>query len=208
VASSVTAIENLVGSLFNDTLIGDNLPNQITGNAGDDQLNGLGGNDTYFFADDFGSDTVIEAAAGGADTLDFSAVTNALTFNIATGSVTAGYSAHLVTHTGSGIESVIGGSAGDTFVIADGAAFPGALDGSAGSDWLDYHLWTSGVDVDSRPGRLTAFCPSLALRTSWQSAERQLTGDDNANILTAARATTCSPAWAGTTITSSEMIGR
>ena len=41
-------IENLVGSYFDDTLIGDDLINQLEGGSGDDSLSGRGGNDVLF----------------------------------------------------------------------------------------------------------------------------------------------------------------
>src|SRR5690606_20491440 len=55
------AIENLIGSAFNDTLTGDANDNIIDGGAGADTMDGGDGNDTYV-VDDFGD--VIDDSAG------------------------------------------------------------------------------------------------------------------------------------------------
>src|SRR5262245_18618816 len=61
------SIENLKGSGHADTLIGNDLDNNIVGNGGADHLEGGLGNDTYFV---FGSDsTIVENADAGNDTL-------------------------------------------------------------------------------------------------------------------------------------------
>ncbi len=54
----------------------------MTSGTGNDTLVGGTGNDTYKFLDGWGNDVVSEAPAGGNDTLDFSAVTQKLLFNI------------------------------------------------------------------------------------------------------------------------------
>jgi len=59
------SIENLIGSDFNDTLIGDGGANRLEGRRGDDTLFGAGGNDTLF--GDGGNDTLFGDA--GNDTL-------------------------------------------------------------------------------------------------------------------------------------------
>jgi Ca2+-binding RTX toxin-like protein len=68
------AVENLVGSAFNDVLVGSDLANLLRGGAGADRLDGAGGtdrligeagNDTYIV--DRISDVVIEAAGQGTD---------------------------------------------------------------------------------------------------------------------------------------------
>src|SRR5690606_23341791 len=53
-----SSIENLTGSSFNDTLVGDNLANVLTGLAGNDTLRGNGGVDRFAFGDGFGQDVV------------------------------------------------------------------------------------------------------------------------------------------------------
>jgi serralysin len=62
---TLLSIENLVGSAFNDSLIGHDLDNAFSGGAGDDLLKGAGGAD--FLVGDQGSDTL--KGGGGADLL-------------------------------------------------------------------------------------------------------------------------------------------
>ena len=54
-------IENLIGSYFEDTLIGDDLINQLEGGSGDDSLSGRGGNDVLFGGN---GDDVLQGDAG------------------------------------------------------------------------------------------------------------------------------------------------
>jgi Ca2+-binding RTX toxin-like protein len=61
-----TAIENLLGSAFADTLGGDGNANVIEGGAGNDTLTGNAGNDTFVFHAGFGLDTISDFAAGSA----------------------------------------------------------------------------------------------------------------------------------------------
>ncbi len=64
-------VENITGGSSNDKLTGDDHPNVIMGGAGNDTLTGKGGDDMYVFANGWGSDTVVEAASGGNDTILF-----------------------------------------------------------------------------------------------------------------------------------------
>ena len=64
---TITGIENLTGSAFNDTLTGDGLDNILTGGAGNDALAGGAGNDTYLLGLADGTDTITEG--GGTDTI-------------------------------------------------------------------------------------------------------------------------------------------
>lgn len=71
----------LYGGSGNDTLTGGPGDDTLNGGAGNDTLNGGAGNDTYVFGNAWGIDTITEAAGGGTDTFDFTAVTTALTVN-------------------------------------------------------------------------------------------------------------------------------
>jgi Ca2+-binding RTX toxin-like protein len=64
---TLTAIENLVGSNFNDSLTGDHNSNIITGGLGNDVLNGAGGDD--FLIGGLGNNTLTGGA--GADTFQW-----------------------------------------------------------------------------------------------------------------------------------------
>ncbi|MCY2965471.1 MAG: M10 family metallopeptidase C-terminal domain-containing protein, partial [Planctomycetota bacterium] len=76
---AATTFENIIGGAGTDTLTGNASANVLTGGGGNDVLDGAAGNDTYAFnaGVSLGSDTLIEAAAGGTDLLDFSTTTTA-----------------------------------------------------------------------------------------------------------------------------------
>lgn len=61
----LNGIEDLLGSLADDTLVGDTLANRLEGSVGQDLLRGNGGADTFVFSDrlDFG-DTIEDFSAG------------------------------------------------------------------------------------------------------------------------------------------------
>ncbi|MBI3699143.1 MAG: hypothetical protein HY242_01680 [Afipia sp.] len=67
---TLTAVENIVGSAFNDTITGDSGANILDGGAGNDALRGGAGNDTYLFGLGSGSDT-IDNSDGGSDRVQF-----------------------------------------------------------------------------------------------------------------------------------------
>lgn len=60
----LTSIENLVGSAFNDELVGNAEANRLTGGAGTDILQGGEGADEFVFGAGFGTDTILDFAAG------------------------------------------------------------------------------------------------------------------------------------------------
>jgi Ca2+-binding RTX toxin-like protein len=121
--------ENIIGTAFADVLRGSAEDNRIEGGdedddfyglAGDDELIGGPADDTYFFADGFGIDEVVELAAGGNDFLDFAPVTVPLDFTIGTTiHVTDGVNE--VSHNGLNVERVRGGaSLADSLTSGDG----------------------------------------------------------------------------------------
>ena len=73
------SIENLVGSVYNDSLTGNNSANLLDGLNGVDTMTGLGGDDIYY-VDNVG-DVVVEAAAAGTDIV-YSSVTFTLPANV------------------------------------------------------------------------------------------------------------------------------
>jgi Ca2+-binding RTX toxin-like protein len=83
-ADTLTAIEQVLGSAYADSLAGNNVANRLEGGAGSDTLTGAGGLDTllggagddlYVFGTNFGADTVQDddATLGNSDTFQFSA---------------------------------------------------------------------------------------------------------------------------------------
>ena len=160
--STLLGFENVEGTVFNDDLSGDDGPNVIDGKAGDDNLIGLDGADTYKFQNGWGVDTVIEEAEGGSDTLDFSEVSENLTFTFHTnGSISVTDGVNALSRVAN-IERIIDGSGDDTYVFEDGAVF-GGLEigqnplpmmllgqdpGAFGSNTIDLSQYTSPVSVD------------------------------------------------------------
>ena len=61
--SPLTAIENLIGSNYNDSLTGNTLANTLTGGLGNDVLNGGYGETTFFFGKNNGKDTIVSNSA-------------------------------------------------------------------------------------------------------------------------------------------------
>jgi serralysin len=66
---TISGVENVNGTKYADTIIGDHANNVLNGNGGNDTLTGGYGNDTFVFTRtngvvDFGNDTVSDFAAG------------------------------------------------------------------------------------------------------------------------------------------------
>jgi len=135
---SATTIENGIGGLQNDSLIGNTLANTLTGLTGNDTLTGGTGDDIYAFDTDtsLGSDTIVEApASGGNDTLDFSTTTTIgievnLSFAIAQ---VVNTNLTLVLSAGNSIENASGGSQSDILI---GNSLANSLLGNSGDDVL------------------------------------------------------------------------
>ncbi len=169
------ALADIVGTDNADTLLS---------LAEDDALTGGLNDDSYVFQDGWGSDTVVENAAEGSDTLDFSQVAADLTFAInADGSVSVTDGSNTVT--ASNIENLIGGSGNNTFIIEDGAVLAGTIDGGTGSATLDYSTWVSGVNVDLSSNSASATSGiSNINHLIGGSGNDSLTGDSGNNQIT------------------------
>lgn len=143
--SGNNAFENIIGGSGNDVLTGNSAANGLTGNGGNDILDGRGGNDslygaagndTYLFspAAGFESDFVSDAIGGGTDTLDFSLLTTAVSFDL---SLSASQTVHanrsLSLSSGESIENLIGGSGNDNL---RGNSLKNIITGGSGNDVL------------------------------------------------------------------------
>jgi Ca2+-binding RTX toxin-like protein len=124
-ADTLTGIENVLGSIFNDTLTGDSSANQLDGNDGDDVINGGGGAD-------------ILVGGNGNDTLNGALSTVAVILQGGNGIDTL--------TGGSAADSLSGGADGDTLIGGGGAD---NMFGDAGNDTLDA---TASVDAKLRGG--------------------------------------------------------
>jgi Ca2+-binding RTX toxin-like protein len=169
-------IEDAVGGLGDNVLVGSTAGNDLTGGPGNDVIDGGSGDDTlsgglgndrqtggagndFVFGDD-GDDTILEGAgndtvAGGGDTdlLDYSGVTGgvALVLGTLTPQATGGAGTDQVTDfenlTGGSGADVLGGD-GNSNVVSGGAGNDTFL-GDAGDDLIDGDLGTDGVDYSS-----------------------------------------------------------
>jgi len=117
---TITNVENLTGSNFNDTLTGNTGANVLDGGLGADQLTGGTGNDTYIV--DNTGDVITETSTGGIDTV-------ATDINLAG---LASYVENLIL-LGSSALNGIGNTLANTLT---GNSADNLLDGGAGSDTL------------------------------------------------------------------------
>lgn len=116
-SDTITGCDDIEGSAFNDTLTGNANDNDITGGAGDDKIDGLAGEDTADFFDSAAA-VVVDLDAGTATGNGTDTLTN--------------------------MEDVYGSDFGDTIAGDSGDNY---IDGSAGSDWIDYSGDSGGVLV-------------------------------------------------------------
>ena len=115
-SDTLSGIENLVGSSFNDVL---------TGDAGNNRIDAGGGNDTV--AGGAGDDVLI--GGDGIDTLSYADMTSTVLINLTDGQVNAGAQGGI--DQVSGFENVILGSGDDIFI---GDAGDNMVEGGAGDD--------------------------------------------------------------------------
>ncbi|AZB57764.1 adhesin [Cereibacter sphaeroides] len=114
----LTSIENLTGSRYNDTLIGDGGDNVLSGLAGNDVLVGGAGNDTLLGGE-------------GNDIADYSAATGGVTVNLARDGLAQVIGADQGIDVLSSIEGVIGSASND---ILSGSAVANLIFGGDGAD--------------------------------------------------------------------------
>lgn len=179
-------VENLVGSVFGDTLVGDAGDNLLSGGAGDDILRGGGGADRL----DGGQ---------GHDIADYSTSQAGVTVGLdgstghggdAEGDVLTGIeeiqgSAFGDVLTGGAGDDVLHGGAGDDMLR--GGAGADLLDGGDGFDTVDYSDATAGLSVylDGRPSTGDAAGDQLVSieRVLGGAYDDVLVGDAGANTL-------------------------
>ena len=126
-ADTLTGIENVVGSNFNDTITGDNLANVLAGLDGNDTLNGGGGNDTLIG----GAGADVLNGGAGIDTANYSTATGRVVLNLTTTARSVG---DALGDTFTGIETVIGTNFDDIMQTGGTGSF--TLNGGNGADRL------------------------------------------------------------------------
>ena len=141
---TLTAIENVQGTGFDDTLSGDGGVNRLDGGQGDDVLRGRGGNDVLVGGD-------------GSDTASYDDVTSTVSVDLGAGTVSG---TDVGSDTLSGIEKVVTGSGDD---VLKGSSGDDTLDGGLGDDvfWA-----TDGDDVILTGGGTDALYLSLDMSPS------------------------------------------
>ncbi|MFN6108242.1 MAG: SdrD B-like domain-containing protein, partial [Planctomycetaceae bacterium] len=155
--NSASTFENVTGGSLADTLTGNALANTLVGGPGNDTLAGAAGDDVYSYTTSaaLGTDTLVEVAGEGADTLDFS-LTTTLSVAVNLGLITTqvvNANLSLVLNAVDTFENATGGSLNDALTgnaVANrllGNAGLDTLIGGAGNDTLD-----GGLGNDSLQG--------------------------------------------------------
>ena len=200
---TLSNIENLIGSAFNDTLTGDGGNNRIDSGAGDDTVDGGAGDDSLY--GEAGNDTLhgglgnddLDGGAG-IDTADYSDAGSQLSISLLiTGyQNTLGAGSDRLTSieniTGSAFDDQLTGSAannvllgGDGNDVLSGEGGDDTLDGGNGTDTASYSSALSGVTVSLITGLSSGGAGNDTLRNIenliGSAFADTLTGDGNAN---------------------------
>ncbi|WP_331373430.1 calcium-binding protein [Sinorhizobium chiapasense] len=153
---TLSNIENVRGTDFADTIVGNAVSNVLRGQAGNDSLNGVGGademrggqgNDTYF-VDNVG-DVVDESADNGAGS---DTVRSSISFNLGNAAVVRGSVEKLallgtgnISGAGNGLNNSLSGNSGNNSL--NGAAGNDLINGGLGNDLIN-----GGLGNDSLTG--------------------------------------------------------
>ncbi len=186
-SDTLTGIENLVGSQYDDTLIGDANANIIEGGAGNDRLIGGAGDDTASYAGATAG-VVVSLLSQGTAQATVGAGNDTLSgFQNLLGSA---YSDSL---SGDLAENVISGGSGNDFLSTGGnlGGTVDLLDGGTGTDTASFSGYTEGVTVTLRGANDGIASVSAGQIASLRSIENLvgglgndvLTGDANANTI-------------------------
>lgn len=157
---TLSNIQAIIGSKYNDRLEGNEFDNTIYAGDGDDWVVGSVGSD------------LLDGGAGR-NTLDYSAFVTSLNINLVTGVVDKGVGTDgkKTVDSISGFIEVFGGAGGDTFTTVAGATLHGGagndtfiggvgnstFDGGAGHDTVDYTNVTSSLYVNLNTGVAAEF---------------------------------------------------
>ncbi len=184
---SLTAIENLTATAFDDTLVGNGDANQFNGGAGADTLDGGAGNDVLNGA--AGDDVLIgglgdDVLNGGAgfDVADYSSSATAIAVDLPNHMVDDG--AGGADTLGGDIERIVGSNFGDVFIL-DAVT---EIDGGGGFDTIDLSNFAGVANLNFADGLVfdgdTLFGVLVGIENATGGAGADiLVGDANANLL-------------------------
>ena len=185
-SDTLSGIENLIGSQYNDTLTGDGNDNVIEGGLGNDTLVGGNGSDTASYAGATAGVTVNLALQGGTQNTVAAGTDTLSGFENLQGSAFAD------TLTGDANQNYIAGGAGDD-TLNPGLNTVGQtdfLEGGLGSDTASFAGYTLDVTANLSTGNATATVVGnlIAQMSSIEnltggSGNDTLTGDANNNVI-------------------------
>jgi len=193
IGDSLSEIENLAGSAFDDRMSGNSAANLLQGRDGDDILRGGAGADTLDGGD-------------GVDTASYATSAGFVNISLLTGFAGGGSGSHAIGDQWIGIENFEGSSHDDILAGDNGAnvliggggddllkgrAGGDELIGGAGIDTADYSESQGFVNISLLTGFAGGGSGSHAIGDSWDSIENlngsafgdRLSGDDGANAL-------------------------
>jgi Ca2+-binding RTX toxin-like protein len=174
---TLTGIEYVLGSGFNDTFIGDGVGNWVDGRDQTDDLRGNGGDDTLLggagndYLDGGAGNDYLDGGAG-TDYVDYTSATSGVTVNLAAGTASGGGAGN---DTLLNIEQVRGSAYNDTIMGGDVGLFIYGLEGNddlrggtylyggPGTDYLDGGPGGDDLHGDD-PGSLIAVADTFVLR--------------------------------------------
>ena len=125
-ADTLAQVENAVGSIYDDVLVGNTRPNQLLGGKGDDTLNGAGESDSL-------------NGGEGLDTADYAVAVNAVQIDLASGQAHGGRGNDALV----ALENALTGAGND---VLRGTAHANSLDGGAGHDQIDGRAGDDDLD--------------------------------------------------------------
>ncbi|MBV9953277.1 MAG: hypothetical protein JO291_15085 [Acidimicrobiia bacterium] len=148
----LSGMDDVIGTVYNDTIRGDAGPNRLNGSGGDDKISGEGGDDVLLGDSDDDQLT----GGPGSDTASYELAYAPITANLATGTATGDGTDTLTT-----VEGLIGGPANDQLTggptndTIEGGPGNDKLDGAGGADTAAFDSATDAVTADLQTGKAT-----------------------------------------------------